>query len=97
MPQPWYTHSGALGLSIGESLNHERTVQQLKTELDHVFGFKTSLKKSKSGFYLEGPGGQIAPLGDSGYSALLSPRDQEAICENFGLDAALIGLDPKTD
>jgi hypothetical protein len=67
------------------------------TELDHAFGFKIRLRQSKSGFYLEGPNGEIAPLGDSGYHALLSPRDQEAICENFGLDAALLGLDPRSD
>jgi hypothetical protein len=64
-------------------------------ELDHLFGFKTSLKQTRSaGFFLEGPGGQIASLGDSGYNALLSPRDQEAICENFGLDARLLDLSP---
>ncbi len=67
------------------------------TELDHIFGFKTRLRQNKNGFYLEGPNGEIAPLGDSGYSALLSPRDQEAICENFGLDAALLGLDSRPD
>ena len=67
------------------------------TELDHILGFKTRLRQSKSGFYLEGLNGEIAPLGDSGHSALLSPRDQEAICENFGLDAALLGLDPRLD
>ena len=67
-------------------------------ELGHVFGFKTRLRQAKSGgFYLEGPEGQIAPLGDSGYHSLLSPRDQEAICENFGLDARLLGLDPQPD
>jgi hypothetical protein len=67
------------------------------SELDHVFGFKLRLRQNKSGFYLEGPGGEIASIGDNGYSALLSPRDQEAICENFGLDAALLGLNSRLD
>lgn len=75
-------------------MSHERTVGQLKKDLDHIFGFKVALKTTKSGgFYLEGPRGEIAALGDSGYHALLSPRDQEAICENFGLDATALGLD----
>jgi hypothetical protein len=64
-------------------------------EFDQLFGFKTSLKQTTgAGIFLEGQGGQIASLGDSGYNALLSPRDQEAICENFGLDARLLGLNP---
>jgi hypothetical protein len=78
-------------------LSHERTVRQLIDELDHVFGFKVSLKRTKSGFYLEGPGGERASLGESGYGALLSPRDQEALCDAFGLDAALLGLNPRED
>jgi len=66
-------------------------------ELDHLAGFKARLRQTKSGiFYLEGPNGEIASLGDRGYHSLLSPRDQEAICENFGLDAALLGLDPRS-
>ena len=76
-------------------MSHERTVRQLISELDHVFGFKVSLRQTKSGIYLEGPQGEIAALGDSTYGALLSPRDQEAICENFGLDARLIGLNSR--
>ena len=78
-----------------QGLGHERTVRQLISELDHVFGFKVTLRQTKNGIYLEGPRGEIASLGDSTYSALLSPRDQEAICENFGLDATLIGLNPR--
>jgi hypothetical protein len=79
-------------------LSHERTVGQLMSELAHVLGFKARLKQTKSGgFYLEGPQGEIASIGDSGYNTLLSPRDQEAICENFGLDAALLGLNPRLD
>ncbi len=78
-------------------MSHERTVRQLMSELDHLFGFKTRLRQNKSGFFLEGPDGEIASIGDSGYSALLSPRDQEAICEDFGLDAALLGLNPRVD
>jgi hypothetical protein len=67
------------------------------SELDHIFGFKLRLRQNKSGFYLEGPEGEIASIGDNGYNALLSPRDQEAICENFGLDAALLGLNSRLD
>ena len=78
-------------------MSHERTVRQLMSELDHVFGFKTRLRQNKSGLFLEGPNGEIASIGDSGYHALLSPRDQEAICENFGLDAVLLGLNPRED
>jgi hypothetical protein len=78
-------------------MSHERTVRQLMDELDHLFGFKTKLRQNKSGFFLEGPNGEIASIGDSSYHALLSPRDQEAICEDFGLDAALLGLNPRTD
>jgi len=66
-------------------------------ELKHVFGFKVTLKETKSGFYLTGPDGQIASTGDSGYHSLLSPRDQEAICEVFGLDPSLLGLNPRSD
>jgi hypothetical protein len=78
-------------------LSHERTLRQLMNELDHVFGFKVRLRQNKSGLYLEGPGGEISAIGDSGYNTLLSPRDQEVICENFGLDAALLGLNPRSD
>ena len=78
-------------------MSHERTVRQFMDELDHVIGFKVRLRQTKSGFYLEGPAGEIASIGDSGYSVLLSPRDQEAICENFGLDASLLGLTPRSD
>jgi hypothetical protein len=79
-------------------LSHERTVGQLKKDLDHLLGFKVMLKTTKSGiYYLEGPHGEIASLGDSGYNTLLSPRDQEAICENFGLDAAVLGLNSRPD
>jgi hypothetical protein len=66
-------------------------------ELDHLTGFKVTLRQTKSGFYLEGPNGERASIGDNGYNAILSPRDQEALCENFGLDARLLGLDPRTD
>jgi hypothetical protein len=68
------------------------------SELDHVFGFKARLKQTQSGgYYLEGPRGETASTGDKGYHSLLSPRDQEAICENFGLDAVLLGLNPRLD
>lgn len=76
-------------------MSHERTVRQLIDELDHLMGFKVRLKQTKGGVYLEGPAGEIASLGDNSYNALLSPRDQEAICENFGLDATLLGLNPR--
>jgi hypothetical protein len=72
-------------------------VRQLINELDHLMGFKVKLRKATSGFYLEGPTGERASIGDSGYNALLSPRDQEAICEDFGLDAALLGLNPRVN
>ncbi|MFL6261800.1 MAG: hypothetical protein ACJ76Y_19045 [Thermoanaerobaculia bacterium] len=78
-------------------MSHERTVRQLMDELDHLFGFKTRLRQNKNGFFLEGPNGEITSIGDSGYNALLSSRDQEAICEDFGLDATLLGLNPRTD
>ncbi|HEX2642316.1 MAG TPA: hypothetical protein VHU81_04950 [Thermoanaerobaculia bacterium] len=90
-------HSRTNCLLSENCLSHERTVQQLMTELDHVFGFKTRLRQSKSGYYLEGPNGETCSLGEGTYGSLLSPRDQEAICENFGLDAALMGLDPWMD
>ena len=73
-------------------------MQQFINELSHVFGFKARLKQTKiGGFYIEGPDGQTAPLGTSGYYALLSPRDQEAICENFGLDPRPLGLNHWSD
>jgi hypothetical protein len=75
----------------------ERTVRQFIDELNHVFGFQVKLRATKSGFFLEGPGGEISSIGENSYSALLSPRDQETICENFGLDATLIGLNPRSD
>lgn len=79
-------------------MSHERTLGQLIGELDHVFGMKVQLKRTKSGgFYLEGPGGEIASVGDNSYSTLMSPRDQEVVCENFGLDATLLGLNPRRD
>ena len=79
-------------------LSHERTLGQLIGEFDHVFGLKVRLKRTKSGgFYLEGPSGEMSSVGDSSYSALMSPREQEIICENFGLDATLLGLNPRRD
>lgn len=66
-------------------------------ELDHVSGFKLILRQAKSGFFLEGPTGVRASLGDKGPHALLSPREQEILCENLGFDAGLLGLDPKAE
>lgn len=66
-------------------------------ELDHLSGLKVSLKQSKSGFYLEGPAGERASIGDKGPNALLSAREQEVLCENLGFDAALLGLNPLLD
>ena len=66
-------------------------------ELDHVSGFKVALRQTKSGFYLEGPAGERASLGDKGPNALLSPREQEVLCENLGFDAVLLGLNPKPE
>jgi hypothetical protein len=63
-------------------------------ELDHLSGLKVVLRQSKSGFYLEGMTGERASLGDKGPNALLSSREQEALCENLGFDAALLGLNP---
>ena len=78
-------------------MSHERTIWQFMRELDHILGFKVKLKQTKGGFYLEGPQGEISSIGDSNYDALLSPRDQEAICENFGLDGALLRLNSWKD
>jgi hypothetical protein len=78
-------------------LSHERTGWQLMRELEKLFGFKVTLRRTTSGFYLEGPAGERASIGDVGPGGLLSPRDQEAICENFGLDATLLGLNPRVD
>jgi hypothetical protein len=64
------------------------------TELDHLSGFKVLLRQNKSGFFLEGPAGERTSLGDKGYNALLSPREQEVHCENLGFDAVLLGLNP---
>ncbi len=66
-------------------------------ELDHLSGFKVALRQSKSGYYLEGPDGERASVGDKGPNALLSPREQEVLCENLGFDAALLGLNPLDD
>jgi hypothetical protein len=66
-------------------------------ELDHVSGYKVVLRQARSGFYLEGPGGEKASLGDKGPNALLSPLEQEAICAYLGFDASLLGLDPGRD
>ena len=66
-------------------------------EMDHLSGFKVSLRQTKSGYFLEGPKGERASVGDKGPNALLSPREQEAVCENLGFDAALLGLNPLPD
>ncbi|HYU35214.1 MAG TPA: hypothetical protein VEW48_23930 [Thermoanaerobaculia bacterium] len=66
-------------------------------ELDHISGFKVVLRQNKSGFFLEGPAGERTSLGDKGPNALLSPREQEAHCENLGFDATLLGLNPLPD
>lgn len=78
-------------------MGHERTVRQFMQELDHLSGFKLTLRQTKSGFHLEGPGGERTPLGDKGPNALLSPREQEAHCENLGFDATLLGLNPPAE
>jgi hypothetical protein len=81
----------------GRPLSHERTVKQLMNELDHISGFKAVLRQGRSGYFLEGPAGEKAALGDKGPNALLSPREQEMVCENLGFDAALLGLNPRSD
>jgi hypothetical protein len=66
-------------------------------ELDHLSGFKVSLTQTKSGYFLMGPKGEKASVGDKGPNALLSPREQEILCEDLGYDARLLGLNPKDD
>jgi hypothetical protein len=78
-------------------LSHERTLRQFMNELDRLSGFKVSLKQTKSGYHLEGPGGERASVGEKGPNALLSAREQEVLCENLGYDAALLGLNPWTE
>jgi hypothetical protein len=73
-------------------LSHERTVRQFAAELDHLSGFKVVVKLTKSGYFLEGQNGERSSLGDKGPNDLLSSREQEAICENLGYDAGLLGL-----
>jgi len=81
----------------GRPLSHERTVRQFMNELDHISGFKVVLRQGRSGYFLEGPAGERAALGDNGPNALLSPREQEILCENLGFDATLLGLNPRSD
>ncbi len=66
-------------------------------ELDHLSGFRVTLRQNKSGFFLEGPSGERASVGDKGPHALLSAREQEILCENLGFDAVLLGLNPPLD
>lgn len=75
----------------------DRTVKQFLAELNHTFGFKAVLRRSGSGYFLEGPAGERASVGESGPNDLLSPRDQEALCENFGLDPVLLSLEPRSE
>jgi hypothetical protein len=76
----------------GRELSHERTVRQFMNEVDHLSGLKLSLKQNKSGFYLEGETGERTAIGEKGPNALLSPREQEVLCENLGFDSTLLGL-----
>jgi hypothetical protein len=79
-------------------LSHERTVRQFMEALNHLCGFKVTLRQNKSGYFLEGPTGEIASVGTSGPNDLLSPREQEALCENLGLAVqAALGLNPPED
>lgn len=78
-------------------MGHERTVGQLMREMEHLTGFKVRLKLAEGIYYLEAPGGQRSSTGDVGYNGLLSPRDQEAICESLGFDASLLGLAPREE
>jgi hypothetical protein len=66
-------------------------------ELDHLSGFKVSLTQTRSGYFLEGPKGERASVGDKGPNALLSSREQEILCEDLGFDAILLGLNPADD
>ena len=66
-------------------------------ELDHLSGFKVSLRQTKSGFFLEGPAGERASVGDKGPNAILSAREQEILCEDLGFDAVLLGLNPPAE
>lgn len=78
-------------------LSHERTVLQFMKELNHLSGVKVMLKQTRSGYYLLGPNGENTSIGDKGPYTLLSPREQEMLCENFGVDATLLGLEPPAD
>jgi hypothetical protein len=76
-------------------VSHERTVRQFIAEMDHLSGFKVFLRQTRSeGYFLEGPHGERASLGTTGPNDILSPREQEALCENLGFDARLLGLNP---
>jgi hypothetical protein len=70
---------------------------QFMKELNHLSGFKVVLRQSKSGFFLEGPAGERASIGEKGPQGLLSAREQEALCENLGFDATLLGLNRYDD
>lgn len=78
-------------------MSHERTVMQFMKELKHLSGLKVALRQTKSGFFLEGSMGERASIGEKGPNALLSAREQEALCENLGIDATLLGLDRYDD
>lgn len=78
-------------------MSHERTVMQFMKELKHLSGLKVALRQTKSGFFLEGPAGERASIGEKGPNALLSAREQETLCENLGIDATLLGLDRYDD
>jgi hypothetical protein len=72
-------------------------VLQFVRDLDHLTGLKVAIRSTPSGYYLVGPNGENVSIGDKGPFTLLSPRDQEYICENLGFDASLLGLTPLWD
>ena len=82
-------------------MSHERTVEQLTREIDHITGVKLRIRWLPFyGLFLEdSETWNWYPLGKSHKREVLTPREQESICRGLHREhwIVLLGLDDPQD
>ena len=82
-------------------MSHERTVEQLVKEIDHLSGVKVRIGWFPTyGLYLEDcETGSRYPLGPVTKKYILSPGDQESVCRGLSREhwIVLLGLNAPDD
>jgi len=82
-------------------MSHERTIEQLTREIEHITGTRVRIGWVPFyGIYLEDTEtGNKYPLGRKHKKEILAPNEQESICRNLCREhwIILLGLNPSQD